>query len=315
MQGNSHKKSGTPNQDCKSVKLINDDWVIAVVADGLGSATHSNLGSTTAVKSVIDFFDNSCPNFWYVDNIVATIRLAFVQAIQNIKQLAKSQNVDYQEFETTLTCAVYNNTKLVYGHIGDGGIITLDPFGCYHQLTMPQKGEHFNETAVLTENPKEWSFGVSSEPVVALLLVTDGIYDILCPSLISSTQNPIWINQVKLFLDCGLLELNSMEDFNEFEYQLPQILSEKNFASVSDDKTMIGIINTSIIPERMPSEYYKEPDWDSLKAKMREGLYGDDCALTALTEISEQVNDSTKSMGDSDEDIVRFDSSKNESEG
>ncbi|GHV12137.1 hypothetical protein FACS1894219_04490 [Clostridia bacterium] len=284
LQGSNHQENGIPNQDCKAVRLINDGWVVAVVADGLSSATYSELGSKTAVDSVICFFEKNCPKFWHVDSIIATIRLAFVQAIQNIKYLAKSEGVDYHELETTLTCAVYNNDRLVYGHIGDGGIITLDPFGCYHQLTTPQKGEHFNETAVLVENPKDWVFGISNEPVAALLLATDGIYDILCPSLLAATDNPLWINQIKWFIDCSLVELQSVKDFSDYERKLLRILSEKNFATVSDDKTIIGIVNTSIVPERMPSEYYEEPDWKSLKATRQEGLYEDEISnVLALT--------------------------------
>lgn len=45
--------------------------------------------------------------------------------------------------------------------------------------------------------------------------------------------------------------------------------------NVTDDKTIVGLINTDILADLKDEEYYKEPDWDKLnenmKRKLREG--------------------------------------------
>lgn len=48
------KKDGVC-QDASDVVVLKNGWVVAAIADGLGSAKKSEVGSTTAVKTVLSF--------------------------------------------------------------------------------------------------------------------------------------------------------------------------------------------------------------------------------------------------------------------
>jgi hypothetical protein len=54
VRGASHEKDGLPCQDAQASRLIDPDWVALAVADGAGSAAHSELGARAAVARAVD---------------------------------------------------------------------------------------------------------------------------------------------------------------------------------------------------------------------------------------------------------------------
>jgi serine/threonine protein phosphatase PrpC len=58
--GYSHlsEKNGV-GQDSSDVRTPQNGWVIGVIADGLGSAKHSEIGSSLAVSEVIEFVEKN----------------------------------------------------------------------------------------------------------------------------------------------------------------------------------------------------------------------------------------------------------------
>ena len=59
--GEKHIKAEEPCQDCASFAMLSNDQVlIGAVSDGMGSATHSELGSQITVKVVISQLRGFC---------------------------------------------------------------------------------------------------------------------------------------------------------------------------------------------------------------------------------------------------------------
>ena len=58
------KKDGVC-QDASDVVVLKNGWVVAAIADGLGSAKKSEVGSTTAVKTVLSFVSENHPDKWH----------------------------------------------------------------------------------------------------------------------------------------------------------------------------------------------------------------------------------------------------------
>lgn len=273
--GTSHQlKEDGICQDANGVKVLDNGWVVAVIADGIGSAAKSNIGATIAVETVLSFISDNCLDQWHTTGLKSLIRVAYHKAMKAINVVATENGDDISEYDTTLTTVIYNGVNLVYGHVGDGGIIVLSPFGTYSQITKVQKGESYNETYVLRSSPDAWDFGVSHESVCAFVMVTDGILDVMCPPPLAKTDQPIYIRFVRPFIDINVLQVKDVTDFEIVQSEVGDYFRNLNSRIISDDKTIVGVINLEITPEVCSKEYYQEPDWKSIKDKINRGLYG-----------------------------------------
>jgi serine/threonine protein phosphatase PrpC len=261
-------------QDSSDVKKLQNGWVVAAVADGLGSAKYSHIGSKLAVEEVLRFVETNAPDVWHDESLISLLRTAFNVALKKIKAKASQDNQPLRYYGTTLTSVIYNGANVVFGHVGDGGIISLSPYGDFTTLTIAQKGEEYNQTITLQAGPDNWTFGISNESVAALLLLTDGVYDVACPWLLSNQNQKIWVNYVRSFMDRNLLPVNTAVDFENAKKGIEDFLTSNDSKQITDDKTIVGIINTAVMPEVKPDEYYFEPDWQKLMEVHNEQLYG-----------------------------------------
>ena len=260
-------------QDSCDVAILDNGWIVAAIADGLGSARRSELGSSTAVNTVISFVNDNYPGEWHEESLIALLRVAFCKALSAIKMLSEVNNDDLCYYDTTLTAAIYNGTNVVYGHVGDGGIVALSSFGEFSVLTETQKGEAFNETMPLRAGPDNWIFGTAKDNVCSLIMMTDGIFNIALPWILAQTDQPININFVRPFMDINVLKVSTKDDFETAQTEIEDFFKTSYKAQITDDKTIVGIINTDVVPEIMPSEYYVEPDWDLLDKNHHDKLY------------------------------------------
>jgi hypothetical protein len=273
LQGNSHIADGTECQDAHVVKQVGK-WVVAAIADGLGSAKHSSVGAKTAVDTVMRFVEENLPERWNEKDLGAALRLAYNAAFRAVKKIAEEQKQDIKEYDTTLTAMIYNGVNVVFGHVGDGGIVTLSKYGDFSILTTAQKGEEHNVTVPLRMGGEYWNFGTSRDPVCALLMMTDGIFDVACPVQLAKRNPPIYVKFVRSFMDVNVLPVKTQKDFDEAQSEIKAFFTGKEIGYITDDKTIVGIINTDEKPEVKPAAYYADPDWEGMKKAEYEGLYG-----------------------------------------
>jgi len=111
--------------------------VIAAVGDGLGSCTHSEIGSQKAVKAATRYCEQHQPllRSGNTEAIRQAIKSAFFEAEREIEKEAESNNRDLVEYHTTLSLAVLVGDTLYYGHSGDSGIIALTTEGRFEKVT------------------------------------------------------------------------------------------------------------------------------------------------------------------------------------
>ena len=266
------KKDGVC-QDASDVVVLKNGWVVAAIADGLGSAKKSEVGSTTAVKTVLSFVSENYPDKWHEESLMSLLRTAYHKALKTIKALSEENQDELCDYDTTLTTVIYNGTNVVYGHAGDGGIIALSSYGDYSVLTEAQKGEAFNETSPLRAGPDSWFFGIAKEDVCSLIMMTDGIFDVAYPWLLAKTDQPIYINYVRPFMDINILKVSTPADFENAQAEITDFFKGPYSKQITDDKTIVGIINTDVTPETKPDEFYAEPDWKTLAKEHHDRLY------------------------------------------
>jgi serine/threonine protein phosphatase PrpC len=253
--------------------LLANGWAVGVIADGLGSAKRSDAGSFLAVNAVVKHMTDNCPKKWNINKLKTALKDSFNLAYDFIVKKAGVEGNPVSDYDTTLTVAIYNGSQVVYGHVGDGGIITLSKHGDFAMLTNAQKGgAEFNMVSPLRSKEK-WVFGNSDNDVCALSLMTDGIYDVICPWLLAEQKQPIYVNYIRPFMDRNLLKVNSMKDFEKVRREVKDFLNSEYNANITDDKTFAAIINLSVLPSIKPDEYYAEPNWEQLQAANRKKLY------------------------------------------
>ena len=266
------KKDGVC-QDASDVVVLKNGWVVAAIADGLGSAKKSEVGSITAVKVVLSFVSENYPDRWHEESLISLLRTAYHKALKTLNTLAEENQDNSCDYDTTLTTVIYNGANVVYGHVGDGGIIALSSYGDYSVLTEAQKGEVFNETSPLRAGPDSWSFGVSKEDVCALTMMTDGIFDVAYPWLLAKTNQPIYVNYVRPFMDINVLKVSTPADFENAQTEIIDFFKGSYSRQITDDKTIVGIINTDVVPETKADDFYTEPDWKTLAKEHHDKLY------------------------------------------
>lgn len=257
-------------QDYSDVVQTNDGMIIAAIADGLGSAQKSDIGSQIAVKTVLDHISGRIKSSKKADFYINALHEAFQFAYRTVTAYAKNQNDDPKMYNTTLTVAIYNGKDLYYGQCGDGGIVAMTYDGDYICVTDVMKGEEFNETFPLLCGEGYWTFGKADLPICAFTMMTDGIYDIVCPPLLANEKQKIYVSFIRRFMDRNVLKANDPEDFRKLQESISAFISGNGIPGVTDDKTIVGVINTKVVPKLKDEEYYREPDWKALKRKQYE---------------------------------------------
>jgi hypothetical protein len=278
-------------QDASDVTELPNGWIAAAVADGLGSAKRSDIGSNIAVKTVLNFISENYPDQWHEESLISLLRTAYHKALKEIKVLSLENQGPLSDYDTTLTTVIYNGVNVVFGHVGDGGVISLSPYGDYSVLTTAQKGEMFNETNPLRAGPDSWVFGASKEDACAITMMTDGIFDIACPWLLAKSNQPIYINYIRSFMDISVLKVSTPADFENAQSEIIEFFSDPSYKQITDDKTIVGIINTEVNPEPKPDVYYTEPDWERLAKEHHDKLYSGKMRIEPVDEDDQKGDD------------------------
>lgn len=302
--GKSHIKSGTCCQDAHYILKLQNGWVIAAVADGVGSEKNSDIGSRIAAETVVKFCEECMPWDYNVINIKSMIRTAYNYAFKQILKEAEQSGETIESYDTTLSLVIYDGQRIVYGHSGDGAILGLTTSGEYIAITRPQKSVDGFSVIPLRAGYEQWVIDSYDEDLVAVLLMTDGMLETLCNPLLFDHEREIeraYVPLVSYFADPNGFADNSVErnreeitsfvvadeQYNSLDFynrllkiykkHLPEKAEtivnsfKKNNYPVGmmqlqqDDKTIVGLINTELSFEDKDEAYYSEPDWSGLQ--------------------------------------------------
>ena len=264
QQGTYHVEKGIVCQDAHNFKLINEHFAIAAVADGLGSESHSDIASQTAVKISVEHCASNIQENDTEDKILSIIKESFSKSLEEINKTAISNNDDVDQYDTTLVVAVYINGNVYFGNAGDSGIVVLNKNGRYESLTIQQRDED-GHVFPLWFGEEKWVFG-KKENVASVFMATDGMYETLFPFLLKGTDNPLYVALAHYMMsdECVGFTNQPAEDVQQ---KMEEFIANIPGNQVNDDKTVLVMYDSNIIPERLEDDYYKSPDWVELKKK------------------------------------------------
>ncbi|HTU67755.1 MAG TPA: PP2C family serine/threonine-protein phosphatase [Steroidobacteraceae bacterium] len=148
--GSAHEKLARPCQDRFAV-VTNDqrDTLIAVVADGAGTAALAHVGAEIAVSTVSSIALLGV----HADrrDLLAVLREAAAVARQRLLEAATDRQAAPRDLACTLLAVVVAPLGAAALQIGDGVIVTAGMKPEWNWVFWPQKGEYANTTFFLSD--------------------------------------------------------------------------------------------------------------------------------------------------------------------
>ena len=270
IQGSSHVKRGIACQDASKVIKLDSGIAIAAIADGVGSCAHSDAASALAVETAVRACADGINGNPRCDH-GELIKAAFAQAELDIDKLSLSRGHLITEYDTTLSLVIYDGMRATYGHSGDGGIIGLTNAGDYVAITAPQKKEG-QYVIPLRAGEGSWAIGEAACRLASVLLATDGVYDTFFPYLLRGQPVEVHVPLLRYFMDNAVLNASS-GTIKDIQMTREEFLCGDACASITDDKTLIVLINGAITPQAKEDSYYAEPDWETLQLEWNKKAY------------------------------------------
>ena len=276
VPGTSHLALGVPNQDSFAVRRLRSSWssswsssraepcgawahpacggefVVAAVADGLGSAELSELGSAVAAATVtneLSLFVAEHPDLDGIGDLV--LEGAMHRALAAVNCKAGEVGADPAALATTLALCVWDGHGVAWACAGDSGIVGLFADGYRPLCRMDRKG-HRNTVFSLSADD-HWRFG-ATEGVEGLVLATDGMLEQLVPGFVTPASGAdvdladVEVNDLLLDL---LLRLDPADAArpNDLSAAAEKFLGDLDPIDVYDDKTVVVLYKVPDVGE------------------------------------------------------------------
>jgi hypothetical protein len=235
--GTSHLSTETPCHDNHAYKILpNGLGFIACVSDGMGSASHAELGSLTASTFIVEFLEKYLDVKMSDEEIITLIKEGFIETNDQLHDVANQNEVNIKDLNATLLVFVSFHDRQFYGQVGD--CAAIGKIGdSYEVIAKQQRGEYANATFSIC-NLESIENGIYEKcdkfyPMVSLM--SDGIESISISAKDKAVSHLFYDPFFKVF---------SHENYNQEEVQksLERFLaSERINKKTDDDKTLLFI--------------------------------------------------------------------------
>ncbi|KJU82512.1 Protein phosphatase 2C-like domain protein [Candidatus Magnetobacterium bavaricum] len=236
-----HVQLGIPCQDACAYEVFKDVALIAV-ADGLGSALRSDIGSRQAVDAAIEAAkQHLAANDNGTHNLDELVRKMISSARQEIEDTADRDGCELRDLATTLIAVAFAGGSVSIAHIGDGAVVAKTDKGLI-LASAPEESEYANEVVPLTSskwNEHTRTGNIDNASFIALF--TDGCQRAALKKS-SSGYEPF-----DGFFDSVFSYAGEIEDCKSAEEEIKALLSSRKVNEHSDDdKTLvIAILDNS----------------------------------------------------------------------
>jgi Protein phosphatase 2C len=227
--GAGHRAKSEPSQDSHRLASFVDasgvPWIVAVVADGAGSAEHGGIGSEVAAEIFIEAIQHGVEDGILTD-LKTLVESALILARCELEIWAETFDCAVGDLATTFCGFVSNGSTHGFIQIGDGIMVAGPPWAA---MLSPQVGTFASETVFLT--------CVVSEPLSTVVLMTDGLRDLV-------VTYGTWEAKPEFFdfVLGGLATADEAGSFTALSERLQGFLEGESVRSrTADDTTLIAI--------------------------------------------------------------------------
>ena len=249
--GTSHTKTGQPCQDSVRVRLVDTlagPILISAIADGAGSAAHSEIGSRAAVTTASYLIENFLEAGGNVGSIERDTALSWLAQIQTvISTFAAETGAPVREFACTLLVAVIAPDSAAFFQVGDGAMVVREQGDDgWSYIFWPQHGEYINTTNfITTSNASEvMEFASAFRRIESFSSFSDGIESLVLHYSTKTVHDPFFnkmIAPVCEILTAGLDDGLSASLSN-------YLASELVCSRTDDDKSLVLATRTEPKP-------------------------------------------------------------------
>ena len=152
--GTSHLASNLPCQDRCEVGVLGDGrFVVAVLADGAGSAAHAERAAELACASLMEAIANDVEGAHDLARVNDdVIRSWFARIRAHIAGEADVHDHDVRDYATTVLACVAGEREAICVQLGDGGIVVRVAGDTFVPALWPEGGEYANQTFFVTDD-------------------------------------------------------------------------------------------------------------------------------------------------------------------
>jgi hypothetical protein len=184
VAGTSHLARNLPGQDASECQVLikrgGEAVLVAIAADGAGSASQSELGARLACAQLVD----EVATFYGAGHALAEltrerVELWIAWLREGLRALAEVEGNRRRDYACTLLLAIVEADRAAFCQIGDGAIVTASrsDLAAYTPVFWPDRGEYANQTHFLTDPDvaEHLAFELRDESIDDVALFTDGL--------------------------------------------------------------------------------------------------------------------------------------------
>ncbi|HXB73444.1 MAG TPA: PP2C family serine/threonine-protein phosphatase [Candidatus Acidoferrales bacterium] len=148
---------------------------VAVVSDGAGSASHSQLGSRRTCDYIMERATDASAETILSRDFAVDVLDGLRQGLQ---ELADASEQQLRDFACTMLVAVICGNRAAFWQIGDGAMcFRIRDSETFQYAFWPDKGEYANETSFVTQAnaQQHLEFDLSDCEIVQLAVFSDGL--------------------------------------------------------------------------------------------------------------------------------------------
>lgn len=243
VAGSSHRRQGLFCQDACEVdqfSLAGEPLLVVAVADGAGSASHSQVGSQLACRQALDAVRAALQSCSQLTAVSRDIAVNWFQTVRlHLDHKAAQLSLPVRELACTLLVAVIGSEHAVFCQVGDGALVA-GPDDEVQPVFWPQSGEYVNTTHFLTTPMLADCLMFESRPgrLNRLAAFTDGLQSVALNYAARQAHQP--------FFRPLFASLNSASDPEDLRKPMREFLeSEKLAQRTDDDLTLVLATRTA----------------------------------------------------------------------
>lgn len=262
LQGASHiARDNTPCQDYSDIRWLEGAQIlIAAIADGVGSCALSHWGAYYAVTAAMDSIEKSITaesggrqyELTDIPRIQEILIDAFHAAQTEVEEKADEALQPVFNFQSTLTVAVYDGTRVFCCHCGDDGAVIQEQDGTVRMVTKRLKGEEASSVYPLQSGPAKWQVTGAKNPVAGFVMATDGVLDAFVP--VFEDYYHVNYNQgiYYPFMKQAIYGMAADDDYADpvketLKYYKEFFDRPEYRSQVSDDLTLVSVISPKLL--------------------------------------------------------------------
>jgi Protein phosphatase 2C len=180
VAGTSHQRTSLPCQDANhhmQIRIEDETVLIAICADGAGSAELSQIGSKVACQRFFDLAYEALTERGTLEFLDREILLGWYEDVREAISLeALARGVPARQLACTLLTAIVGEARAWFAQVGDGSIVFRSG-EAYESAFWPQVGDYANTTNFVTQSELDDVFECSEQVarIEELALFTDGL--------------------------------------------------------------------------------------------------------------------------------------------